>query len=89
MTLFLLSTFLLGMDWNQSRTIVNDPYYNETNSLINKYGVDKYFITAIATNTIVGYTLPKKQRNIFWTYVSFTEATYVAGNYSIGVRIKL
>jgi len=89
MNLFLLSTFLLGMDWAQSRSLIAHEDYNETNAVINSVGVDKYFAAALVTNTAIGYALPKKHRNTFWSFVAFTEATYVAGNYSIGVKIKL
>ena len=89
MTYLLLSTALLLTDWGQTRHIESTDKFSETNPLVGKIGVDNYFIGAIALNATIGYILPKKHRNKFWTAVAFTEVAYVAGNYSIGVKIKL
>ena len=89
MNYLIISTALLIADWNQSSAITNHADYNETNVVINRIGVNNYFALAVAANVGIGYTFPKRHRKTFWGAVAFTEATYVAGNYSIGVKIRI
>lgn len=88
MNYLIISTLTLMLDWKQTNYIKSSPDYYETNPIINKVGVNKYFVSAIALNAGVGYMLPKKYRNILWGTVAYAQLTYVASNYSMGIKLK-
>ena len=84
---------LLVIDWLQTRDIADSDEFTEKNKILGKYPasnkVNKYFLTAIVLNNIIGeYLLPPPYRKYFYIGVISTQSVVVTRNYSAGVRFR-
>ena len=92
LSLLAASTLLLAVDWQQTRTIANNPdkYYERGNFLIGKHPsqqtVDLYCAAALLTEIVVAELLPSKWRKIWLSGWIGVEGVAVTYNYSIGIR---
>jgi hypothetical protein len=85
-------TALQLVDWAQTREIVRNPDYYETNPILGKYPskteVDVYFAAATLGHYLVSRALPPDYRKV-WQYVWIgVQVGYVTHNYQIGLRIR-
>ncbi len=82
-----------GIDWLQTREIVDDPYYWETNPYIGEdpttIDVDRYFIMSAGLGTLVTHILPQEYRKYWLSFRIGVSSNAVIHNYHIGIRIKL
>ena len=85
--------FVQGIDWLQTREIVDDPHYWETNPHIGEdpttRDVDRYFIMSAGLGTLVTHILPQEYRKYWLMFRIGTSSAMVMHNYHIGIRIKL
>jgi hypothetical protein len=87
----LLTSALMLVDWQQTRTISKEPWnFTETNSFLGEHPtlgqVDTYFLASLPINYLIAKNLPKNWRNIYWQYISITQLKAITVNYQIGVR---
>ncbi len=82
-----------GIDWLQTREIVDDPYYWETNPYIGKdpteWEVDRYMLVSAGLGVLVTHILPQEHRKYWLMFRMGTVSGAVVHNYQIGIRIKL
>ncbi len=81
------------VDWLQTRNIARNPdKYYETNSYLGEHPsvgkVNCYFVTMMLVHVGFVTVLPSKYRAVFqFTSIAY-EASYVAGNYRLGISAK-
>ena len=84
--------FVQGIDWLQTREIVDDPYYWETNPNIGKdpttRDVDRYFIMSAGFGMLITHVLPQEYRRYWLSFRIGISTGMVIHNYNIGIRIK-
>ena len=84
MEALVLSTLLLIVDWGQTREIVINPMYKESNIALTEKPstrtVDLYFSSVLVGNAVIGYVLPPKTRKKYWNGVAIMEASIVNQN---------
>jgi len=83
---------LLVADWSQTRQIPDRTGIYETNFILgenpSKSDIDNYFAAAIALNTILHRTLPKKYLPYYQAGLIAVEVGAVANNYNIGLNVR-
>ena len=94
MTWFLVSTSLLFVDWRQSVFIAKHPdRYTETNFFSARHptetSINRWFAGAAVVNAAIGFSLPKKYKDTYFKGVSIVQVSFVATNYSIGIKMDL
>ncbi len=85
-------TFLLAIDWAQTRDIKNHSGLHEANPILGEHPtdreVDQYFAAAAIGHAVVTHFLPSDWRDA-WQYVWIgAEAGTIARNYNLGVRFE-
>ena len=81
------------VDWLQTRNIARNPdKFYETNSYLGQHPsvgkVNGYFATMMLVHVCIVTVLPSKYRATFqFTSIAY-EASYVAGNYRLGISVK-
>ena len=84
--------FVQGIDWLQTREIVDDPYYWETNPYIGEdpttRDVDRYFIMSAGFGMLITHVLPQEWRKYWLSFRIGISSSMVIHNYNIGIRIK-
>ena len=82
----------LVADWAQTRYIAASADHFEKNPIMGRNpsdnDVNKYFITAIILNNVIGELLPPQWGNAFYIGVAVVQTHTVLRNYSLGVRFK-
>ena len=91
---FLEAAVLLhGVDWLQTRSIVRHHNYTERNPILGKdpslMAVNAYMASTLAIMLVIHELLPKQPQRFFRGTWALNNFSYVAGNYSIGVKIEL
>jgi len=85
---------LLSVDWLQTRYIAQkDNGLYEGNILLgrnpSKSAIDTYFLLSSIIVVETSYLLPRRWGERFLKSVIAIQASYVAHNYSIGIRVRL
>ena len=82
-----------SIDWAQTRNIARNPdRWYETNAALGRHpsigSVNSYFIGMMLVHVGIVTALPSKYRSTFqFTSIAY-EASYVAGNYRLGISAK-
>ena len=81
------------VDWLQTRNIARNPdKFYETNSYLGQHPsvgkVNGYFATMMLVHVGIVTVLPSKYRAVFQFTSIVYEASYVAGNYKLGISAK-
>ena len=82
-----------AVDWAQTRDISRNPNkYYETNAILGKHpsigSVNSYFIGMMLVHIGIVTIIPSSYRSTFqFTSIAY-EASYVVGNYRIGINAK-
>lgn len=80
-------------DWLQTRQIAREPLkWQDDNAILGEHPsvarVNKYFATGIVIGAVAAYYTPAEYRKYLLGGVIAVEATAVAHNYRIGVRVQ-
>ena len=78
------------MDWRQTRTIAKrQGQWRETNGILGDHPsrVDAWFAGTLAGHALISYLLPDKWRTAWQALTIGIEATTVARNYQLGVKV--
>lgn len=82
-----------GVDWLQTREIVGNPEFHETNPQIGEdpttWEVDRYFLISTGLGTLITHALPQEYRKYWLMFRIGVSSNAVVHNYHIGIRIKL
>ena len=82
-----------GIDWLQTREIVKDDYYYESNPRLGEHPtmweVDRYMLFSAGLVTSVTHILPQDWRKYWLMFQIGLVSGKVEHNYNIGIRIKL
>jgi hypothetical protein len=83
---------LLAIDWSQTRYIAKNPdRFREINPLLGEHPslgkVNNYFVASALVNIAAVHYLPERYRKPFQYLTIGFEATTVAHNYSIGIKL--
>ena len=82
----------LVADWAQTRYIAHSDDHFEKNPIMGRNpsdnDVNKYFITAIILNNVIGELLPPTYSKIFYASVTVVQTHVVLRNFSLGVRLR-
>jgi hypothetical protein len=92
-TTFAVSSVLLVADWAQTRQIArNADLFHETNPILGAHPstgcVNGYFAAALALNYVIGNSLPRGWRKVWFVGVQSVEANVVQHNLSIGLSLS-
>ena len=91
-TMFWVGTAALVTDFVQTKSIVNDPNYYETNKFLGKYPtqkeVENYFLGLMVLHVTFNQLLPEKYRTVWNIKVAFDHGTAVHNNFRIGVSTR-
>lgn len=78
---------LLLADARQSQYALDHPPLRESNPLVNRWGVKKYFAASALTYAAISYTLPRSWAP-YWQYGTIAvQAGFVGHNAQVGARI--
>jgi hypothetical protein len=79
---------VIGVDWMQTRSIYNDPEFEELNPAITEGNVNLYFPLAFIAHTAIAAMLPEKQRE--WWQIGWigAELITVTRNRMMGIGMR-
>lgn len=83
----------LVIDWGQTRTIAQDPRYQEANVVMGTHPslrkVDLYFVSAIAATYSAKYVLNERQREQTWAFITSVEVGCITRNkFQFGIKMS-
>ena len=82
-----------GIDWLQTREIVDDPDYHESNPHIGEdptmWEVDRYFMVSGGLGVLITHILPQEWRKYWLSFRIGVSSGMVVHNYNVGIRVRL